>query len=134
MLYNVPPPAHTEENGGSGKGQHMQSIHRQIILLLTAMAISAVIILLSAAKGVERQKSEAAARQASMAEQKRNGFVLGEYEGKLALFRESSPKPYRILELELYLLPEEDLETIRSGGIIVETQEELEKLLEDWDS
>lgn len=111
----------------------MQSTHRQIVLLLTAMAISAVIILLSAAKGVERQKSEAAARQASMTEQKPNGFVLGEYEGRLALFRENSPKPYRILDMEIYLLPEEDLQTIRSGGIVVETEAELNRLLEDWD-
>jgi len=112
----------------------MQNTYYKIVLLLTAMTISAVIILLSAAKGIERQKSAAIAKQASMAAQEQPGFVLGECDGRLALFRENSPKPYRILEMETYLLPEEDLRAIENGGILVETEEELLKLLEDWDS
>ena len=111
----------------------MQSTYRQIILLLTAMTISAVIILLSAAKGVEQQKSTAMAKQASMTAQDETGFVLGEYNGRLALFREHSSKPYRLLETELYLLPEADQQVILSGGIVVATEEELRRLLEDWD-
>lgn len=111
----------------------MQNTYRQIILLLTAMTISAVIILLSAAKGVEQQKSSAMTKQASMAAHENTGYVLGEYNGRLALFREHSSKPYRILEMEVYLLPEADQESIRSGGIMVETEDELRQLLEDWD-
>ena len=111
----------------------MQNTYRQIILLLTAMTISAVIILISAAKGVEQQKSTAIAKQASMAAHDETGYVLGEYNGRVALFREHSSKPYRILDMETYLLPEADLEAIRSGGIVVETEEELRRLLEDWD-
>ncbi|MBE6850337.1 MAG: hypothetical protein E7504_01140 [Ruminococcus sp.] len=112
----------------------MLTKRNQIFLLLTAMTISAVIIMLSAAKGVELQKSSAAAKNASMAAHEHVGFVLGEFGGKLALFRENSKKPYRILDMETYLLSEEDLELIRSGGIIVDSEEELERLIEDWDS
>ncbi len=112
----------------------MQETRRHIILLVTAMTISAVIIMLSAAKGVERQKSAAAEKQASMAAQEKIGFVLGEYNGRLALFRENSVKPYRILETEIYLLSEEDLQTIRSGGVRADTEEELRQIIEDWDS
>ncbi len=111
----------------------MQNTYKQIILLLTAMTISAVIILLSAAKGVEQQKSSAMAKQASTAAHENTGYVLGEYNGRLALFREHSSKPYRILEMEVYLLPEADQESIRSGGITVSTEDELRQLLEDWD-
>lgn len=111
----------------------MQDMHRQIAVLVMAMTISAVIILLSAARGIERDKSAAAERNASMAAQEEYGFVLGAYEGRLALFREDHGSPYRILETELYLLPEEDRRQIESGGILVATEEELEKLLEDWD-
>lgn len=112
----------------------MQETRRHIILLVTAMTISAVIIMLSAAKGVERQKSAAAEKQASMAAQEKIGFVLGEYNGRLALFRENSVKPYRILETEIYLLSEKDLQTIRSGGVRADTEEELRQIIEDWDS
>lgn len=112
----------------------MQNTFHLIALLLTAMTISAVIILLSAAKGVEHQKSAAAAKQASMAAQEPIGFVLGEHNGRLALFRENSAKPYRILDMEVYLLPEEDLQSIQNGGIVVDTEEELKQLLEDWDN
>ncbi len=111
----------------------MQNIHIQIAALLTAMTISAVIILLSAAHGIERDKSAAAEKNASTASQEEYGFVLGAYEGRLALFREDHDSPYRILETELYLLPEDDRRQIESGGILVATEEELEQLLEDWD-
>ncbi len=107
---------------------------RQIFLLLTAMTISAVIIMVSAARGVQLQKSRATARDASRAAQEHIGFILGEFDGRLALYREHSAKPYRILDMEIYLLSEEDQQRIRSGGIMVESQEELDKLIEDWDS
>ncbi len=112
----------------------IDSIRFQIYLLVISMAISAVLILVSAAKGVAYDKHDAAVREASAAEQGRIGFVLGEYEGKLALYREHSEKPYRILDIELYLLPEEDQRTIANGGILVDTEEELRALLEDWDA
>ncbi len=107
---------------------------RQIFMLLTAMTISAVIIMISAARGVQLQKSRAAEREASQAAHERVGFVLGEFDGRLALYREHSKKPYRILDMELYLLSEEDQQRIRSGGITVASEEELEQLIEDWDS
>ena len=115
-------------------GVQRMTRRRQIFMLLTAMTISAVIIMISAAKGVQLQKSGAAARDASRAAQEHNGFVLGEFDGRLALYREQSQKPYRILDMELYLLSEEDQQRIRSGGIVVESEEELERLIEDWDS
>ncbi len=112
----------------------MQSKRNQIFLFLTAMTISAVIILVSAARGIELQKSAVTAKNASMAAQEQVKFVMGECDGRLALFRENSAKPYRILDMETYLLSEEDLRLIRSGGVVVESEEELEQLIEDWDS
>lgn len=112
----------------------MRKIQRyQVYLLLTAMAVSAVIILLSAAKGIEREKAAAAARRAAMAQRENIGFVLGESNGHLALYRENSTRPYCILEMETYLLSEADLEALQEG-IVVETEEELNRLLEDWNS
>jgi hypothetical protein len=102
-------------------------------MLLTAMTISAVIILVSAGKSVERQKAAAAARQADMAQHDPVGFVLGEYNGKLALFRENSVRPYKLLDMEVYLLSEEDRAALEKG-IVFETEEELLRVLEDWNS
>lgn len=110
-----------------------KSMKAQIAILLTAMTISAVLILGSAAKTVERAKSDAVTRRAAMSEQDPVGFVLGECNGRLALYRENSAKPYKILDMEVYLLPEADREALREG-IVVETEEELRKLLEDWDA
>jgi hypothetical protein len=112
----------------------MHSTYRQILLLVTAMAISAVIILLSAAKGLARQRSSVMEQKAAHSAPMDAGYLIGECNGRLALFRGQSPKPYRILQMQVYLLPEEDQRTIRSGGIPVATEEELRKLLEDWDS
>ncbi len=111
--------------------QKLYTMRGQIYLLLTAMAISAVLILVSAAKGIAHDRTEAAMREASRAETV--GFVLGEYEGKLALYREHSAKPYQVLEMETYLLSEEDRTALQTG-ILVGTEEELWQLLEDWDS
>lgn len=107
---------------------------REIFMLLTAMTISAVIIMVSAGRGMQLQKSGTAAREASMAEKQHNGFVLGEFEGRLALYREHSDRPFQILDMEVYLLSEEDRQRIRDGGIMVESREELERMIEDWDS
>ncbi len=112
----------------------VDSIRFQIYLLVISMAVSAVLLLVSAAKGVAHEKHDAAVRDASIAEQRNIGFVLGEYEGKLALYREHSDKPYCILDTELYLLPEEDQQKIADGGILVDTEEALRALLEDWDA
>lgn len=107
--------------------------YRCMMLLLTAMTISAVLILVSAGKGVERRKSAAAARQAGMQERAPVGYVLREYEGHLALYRENGIRPYRVLDTEVWLLPEEDRAALENG-ILLETEQELRQLLEDWDS
>ncbi len=111
--------------------QKLYTMRGQIYLLLTAMAISAVVILMSAAKGIAHDRTEAAMREASRAETP--GFVLGEYEGRLALYREHGTRPYRVLDIEVWLLPEADREAL-TDGILVATEEELRTLLEDWDA
>lgn len=111
----------------------MDIVKGQTVLLVTAMAISAVLILGSAARMVERAKSDAVAKEVSMAEREPVGFVLRECEGRLALYRENSVKPYQILDVQVYLLPEADREALKTG-IVVETEAELRRLLEDFDA
>ncbi len=111
----------------------MDSLRGQAALVLTAMTISAVIILGTAARSVERTKSDAAARAFTMSQRDPIGFVMREYGGSLALFRENSEKPYKILDFPLYLLSETDRAALQEG-ILVETEAELTRILEDWDA
>lgn len=110
----------------------MENIRLQVGLLLTAMTISAVVILGSAGKSVEQQKSYAVEQASALAEKEPIGFILKAYQGKVALFRENSEKPYQILDIEVYLLPDVDRELLEQG-ILAETEEELKKFLEDWE-
>lgn len=111
----------------------MGSLRGQAALVLTAMTISAVIILGTAAKSVERTKSDAAARAFTMSQREPIGFIMREFEGNLALFRENSSKPYKILDMPLYLLSDAD-RTALKDGIFLETEAQLDRILEDWDA
>lgn len=106
---------------------------RPMWLLLTAMTISAVLVLVSAGKAVEHEKSAAIARQTTVRRTEEPGFVLREADGHLALFRENADRPYRILDTEVWLLPEEDRQAL-AEGIHVASEAELRVLLEDWDN
>ncbi|MDE6004235.1 MAG: hypothetical protein K2G88_02495 [Oscillospiraceae bacterium] len=110
----------------------MGSIRLEFGLLLTAMTISAVIILVSAGKSLVQQKSYAIEQASALAEKEPIGFILKTYQGKIALFRENSEKPYQILDIEIYLLPDADRELLEQG-IFAESEEELKKILEDWE-
>ncbi|MDE5753480.1 MAG: hypothetical protein K2H89_02910 [Oscillospiraceae bacterium] len=110
----------------------MESKRLQVSLILAAMTISAVVILGSAGKSLEQQKSYAVEQASALAEKEPVGFILKTYEGKIALFRENSEKPYQILDIEVYLLPDADRELLEAG-ILAETEEELKAILEDWE-
>ena len=105
---------------------------KQMAILLTAMTFSAVLLLVSAGKLIEREKSSAAAKEASLRERPPVGYVLREYQGHLALYREKATRPYRILDTETWLLSEEDKSAL-SEGIFLEDEQALRQLLEDWD-
>lgn len=60
------------------------------------------------------------------------GFVLGEYEGRLAIFGQSK-EPISVTEIELDGLRAADREKVQEG-IPVTTREELVSLLEDLGS
>ena len=61
------------------------------------------------------------------------GYVLGIYEGKLALFTKTGNYPNKIYDLWVKNLPEDDAALLEQG-IFVETEQELFELLEDLTS
>ena len=110
----------------------MESTNCKIGMLLVSMTISAVLLVVSAGNSVRQQKEIRAEKAAALAEKEPVGFVLKTYQGKVALFRENSSTPYQILDLEVYLLPDADRQALEAG-ILAENEEELKKILEDWE-
>lgn len=58
-------------------------------------------------------------------------FVLKEYNGKLGLFRGNAQSPYQTLDFDIAYLSEYDRELLKEG-IAVDTQGELDMLIEDY--
>ncbi len=90
---------------------------RMTPILLTAMAVAAVVVIVSAGQGIARDKAERAAFEASVeaARSAPDGFILGLWDGRLAFFRENAAQPFRVLELETVLLPAADRAALADG-------------------
>ncbi len=101
-----------------------------VYLLMISMMISAVIVMVPAAHSIAQMKSDRIAQLAANQPIPEPAFVLGAYDGHLALWREGAAEPYRILKAELWLLSEADRKAVESG-ITVDTEAELHRLLED---
>ena len=59
------------------------------------------------------------------------GFLLGNYKGYLALWKENTPDPFQIFPLCIESLPEEDQNALEKG-IPARSELELQQLLEDY--
>ena len=102
-------------------------------MLLSALTLSFVLVIGSLGLAAGRRTAQAHSSKTSAAESSSSGYVLGVYEGQLALFREHSRVPYQRLDMPLSMLSAYDREQVEQG-IVVQTQEELRKLLEDLTS
>lgn len=59
------------------------------------------------------------------------GFLLGVYEGKIALWQDGKEKPIKVTPYEVTMFPEDDQQKLKNG-IHVESLKELQKLIEDY--
>lgn len=104
--------------------------------VLTAMAISAVIVIVSLAVTLKDQRAEAYRRYYESAATEAPTeicYTLKEYEDKLAVFRGESNTPYKILDVQAALLSDYDRKMLKDG-ITVGSENELRKLIEDFTS
>jgi len=60
-------------------------------------------------------------------------YLLREYDGELAVFRENETEPWKLYSVAVNSLPESDRILLRNG-IPVSGEEELRRLLEDYTS
>jgi hypothetical protein len=104
-------------------------------MCLAALTLSSVIIITSIAYDArgENANAEVMISETPETTDESIGYILKEYEGKLALFRENSTKPYKKLEVDISTLTDLDKELVRQG-IVVKTEKELNALLEDYTS
>lgn len=107
-----------------------------VYTIITALALSAIIVIVSLAYSIKGQRAEAHRRslENSVAEtQTEVGFMLKEFGGELAVFRGSSETPYRLLGISTAVMSDYDKEQLKSG-IYVRTEQELNSLHEDYTS
>lgn len=102
--------------------------------LVTAMAISAVIVIVSLAYSVKSQRAEAhrkSVENSVVETQEEIGYMLKEYNGELAVFRGNSETPFRLLGISASVMSECDRSQLKDG-IFVQTESELNRLIEDF--
>ena len=59
------------------------------------------------------------------------GFILGVYEGKVALWKDNQKKPMKVFPYQVSVLPPADQERLRNG-IHADTLGELYKMVQDY--
>jgi len=107
-----------------------------LTVLLTGMAVSAIIIVVTVSSSINRQRIKAeqlAAVTTTQTTPLEIGYYLKEYEGELAIFRGESKTPYKRLGVSVNLMSEYD-KNLLSNGIFARTQKELNALIEDYTS
>lgn len=99
-------------------------------MVMTAFAVSVVIVFSSMAAAVTHPKPQAEEMTEAAVTQTQISYILKTWNGHLGLFRSSSDSPYREIDMPLYLLTEHDRKLL-DAGISVNTEEELNALVED---
>ena len=107
-----------------------------IMLLLASMAVSAVIIVVTVSSSVNRQRISAekeAFETTTSTTPLLIGYCLKEYEGGLAVFRGTSDTPFKKFDVNIALMSDYD-RILLHDGIFVQTEKELNSLIEDYTS
>lgn len=106
------------------------TLKASIYFLSVSAAISAIICLLS--MGFSAENTPANAENLQTSEVTECGYVLGFDDiGRLALFRQGSDKPYKILyDYDTSLLTDYDRKLIEEG-IVADTPQKLQRIIED---
>ncbi|MGN1481902.1 hypothetical protein [Porcipelethomonas sp.] len=108
-----------------------------IATLLSGMAISMLIIIITVANTVKGQKNRAEklAQESFITETQPAaiGYYLKEYNGELAVFRGESETPFKKLGVSVNVMSDYDRELL-AEGIYAEDEKTLNILIEDYTS
>ncbi len=95
------------------------------IILLFAASIATVTICISAI-------TKPTLAQTAPLESIKTKYILGEFNGKLAIYKENNDTPLEILDVQISSLPERDIERIKNG-ITADTLSEIISVAEDYE-
>ena len=95
-----------------------------ILLIAIAMTLTALGLAAFSASGVSNTPSSSI--------QSTDKYILGEFEGFLAIYKSSSKKPIEIIDVRVDSLPERDVERIKRG-IYANSLSEIISLAEDYE-
>ena len=59
------------------------------------------------------------------------GFILGIHEGRIALWKDNDPEPYKVFPYYASMLPRKDRNALKKG-IYLENEDQLRQLVEDY--
>lgn len=105
-------------------------INRKIFFtIITAIAVSGFIVICTLAQSVRHTKIQTRFA-ANVPEVVQPECTVREYNGKIGVFRGSGDKPYKVIDYDISLMSEYDREQLLHG-IIMESDEELRKFIED---
>lgn len=97
-------------------------------MLMTALTISGFIVICTLGQSIQRRKL--ASRISVTSPEPTVVCEVREYNGRIGLFKSGSSTPYRVIEYDVALMPDFDREQLR-GGVVMETEEELRRFIED---
>lgn len=107
-----------------------KNMNRKIFFMVFAsVATAGVLVICTLAQSVRNTKIQTKFA-VNVPEVIQPECIVREYNGKIGVFRGDGDKPYKIIEYNVNLLSDYDREII-SEGIIMESDEELRKFIED---
>lgn len=95
--------------------------------IFTAVTISGFIVICTLAQTVHHEKIQT---KFTANEVLQPECIVREYDGKIGVFRGNGDKPYKIIDYDISLLSDYDRKEL-ADGIIIESDEELRKFIED---
>lgn len=105
---------------------------RSFYTFMTSAVISGVLIICTSGQNVRSEKIKANVTPTAESLES-TSFIIKEYNGKLGIFRGDSKSPYKVLDCSFSLLSDYDKQQLKEG-IEVETESELNSLIEDYTS
>ena len=102
---------------------------RIFFTFFTALSVSGFIVICSLGRSAKAQRQEA--KITAYSEQVTEPEItVREYCGKIGVFKGNSQVPFEIIDYDIYLLSDFDRQQLK-GGIIMRSEEELRRFIED---
>lgn len=103
-----------------------------IVTLLGAIAVGASCVLL--VKSMQLRTAESVVQQssASASESRDYLYCMKEQGGEIVVFQKGNDQPIKVLETDPSVLPDQDRQMLKQG-IYLNSDQELRRLLEDYD-